>query len=49
MKTNKKQVFLKTADNNREYCCECRKYHRRPTWAPGRPCGYWIGKPAFSK
>lgn len=21
-----------------EYCEECRKYHLRPTWRPGRPC-----------
>ena len=25
--------------DRREYCAECRRYHERPVWQPGRSCG----------
>jgi hypothetical protein len=35
MKSSKK---IEQKVDRREYCVECRKYHDRPTWQPGRPC-----------
>jgi hypothetical protein len=32
------QAKSKWVSDTTEYCEECRCYHERPTWAPGRPC-----------